>query len=251
MYHSGEADYHMAVRSSAFPCFSPQNLIFLLISDEWFSGKPCCFFFSNSQMRIASRLHRQFSNLVLKSKLVQIKYWKEWWRGPASDDSFMEAHVQCQRKATAPTSVLQAHFQQGIVSERNLIRAGVKVTSRKKRGMAPLFPLSCWHWLCFFFPRARYFTSQKGITTSETNPNPGYNFFYNNEASAIFIFHRKSQDFQELSGSFIKEPKITLALHRKCTLLLKAETNPTQVSLFSLDSRTDLPQNFTGLQLRN
>jgi len=129
--------------------------------------------------------------------------------------------------------------------------------------MAHLLPPSCWHWWCLFY-QIQILHITKGVMTSEMNPNAGNFFvwfflvfcfvlfcFFSKNASAGFIFHRKSQDCQELAGSFIKAPKIALALHRKFRLLLKAEVNPTQVSLFSLYSRMDLPQNLTGLKLGN
>lgn len=46
---------------------------------------------------------------------------------------------QCQRKAAAPISMSQICFQQGMMSERNLIRAGGKVTRGKQRGKWLLF----------------------------------------------------------------------------------------------------------------
>lgn len=85
MNQTDKADYHMGTESSAFPClfgFFFQKLIFLPISVEQFSGKPRSFLLSDLQTKIAtlhtsSRLERQFSILVLTSKLVQLKYWKE------------------------------------------------------------------------------------------------------------------------------------------------------------------------------
>lgn len=114
---------------------------------------------------------------------------------------------------------------------------------------APLFPPSCWHWWCLFYQiqilHKRMKQPQKQTLTQLIF------FIYSNSASAEIIFHRKTQDCQKPAGSYIKESKFALVLHRQLRLLLKAEANPTQVLLFRLNSRTDLPQNFTGLQLRN
>lgn len=81
---------------------------------------------------------------------------------------------QCQRKATAPTSALQAHFQLGMMAERNLVRAGGKITSGKQRGKRLLFPRLLVGTGVVYFTKPRYFKSQKGVTTSGTNPNSDF-----------------------------------------------------------------------------
>lgn len=159
MYHPGEADYHTGVRSSAFPCFFPHNLIFSLISDRRFSGKPRCFFFSNSQMKIATL----YSSSRLQ-RLVFLEIFYPCFEVQAGADKILEGVMkradlrwqlydcarQCWRKATAPTSVSQAHFQQGTMAERDLIRAGGKVTSRGANGSS--FPLPLLALVVFILP---------------------------------------------------------------------------------------------------
>lgn len=51
--------------------------------------------------------------------------------------------------------------------------------------MASLFPCRI-STGCVYFTRARYFTSQKGITTSETNPKTLVIYFFNNKANTHF-----------------------------------------------------------------
>lgn len=105
-------------------------------------------FFGNSQMKIATL----YSSSRLQ-RLVFLEIFYPCFEVQASSDKILEGVMkranlrwqlydcarQCWRKATAPTSVSQAHFQQGTMAERNLIRAGGKVTSRGANGSS--FPL--------------------------------------------------------------------------------------------------------------
>lgn len=165
-------------------------------------------------------------------------------------------HIDAQEKPQHPSSTLQVHFRRELQLKE--IQSGQEATSPLGSRGANIFSFS---WLLtsqvlFILSETRCFTSQKSIATSERNSKSGY--IYLNIAGAKFIFHRESQ---ELIGSqgwcYFSKPKPHqrtknhLVLHRECALLLKTEENRTQVLLFSLCSRTDLPQNFTGLQFRN
>lgn len=242
-YHMREPDYHMGIRSSALPCQFCSFLMIHLQASLTFSSSPI------HSWRSQVCLHHSYcrdSFLPLKCRLGQIKCWMEQWRGLTWHDSYEHGHMSWRK--TASTNAAQAHLQQGEMAGGNLIRARGSNTSRKQRGKQLLFSLLLLALVMFILLGPDI--SQKGVTTSETNSNSGY-FLHLFSVSAEFIFHRKTQDCQGLAGSYIKEPKIALVLHRQLGLLLKAEANPTQVLLFSLHSRTDLPQNFTGLQLRN
>lgn len=151
------------------------------------------------------------------------------------------------RKATAPTNAAQHIYSR----ERRLEETSSGQEARTPVGSwganSSSFPPFLLALVMFILPDP----SQKGVTTSETKPNSDYFLYLFKQCQCWIFFHRKIQDCQELARSYIKEPKIALVLHRQLILLLKVELNPTQVLLFSLHSGTDLPQNFTSLQLRN
>lgn len=128
---------------------------------------------------------------------------------------------------------------------RKPARAGGKDNSRKQRAKQPPFSPLLLALVMFILTDP----SQNGVTTSETNSKSDY-FLYLFKQCQCWIYFPQKDSRQWRTGWFLHQrtKKIALVLHRQLRLLLKAEANPTQVLLFSLHSRTDLPQNFTGLQ---
>lgn len=144
-------------------CFT---LLVLLMSDDPSSGKPCFFIFSNIQMRIPSPyssflLQRQFSTLVLKSRLVHLKCWTKQWRGLT---------------VIWPWTLVLGENHRLYQCSTGTFRAGSDARRKPHQGRrqwaegqtAPFPPFM----LAQVLPDPD--TSQKGVTNSETNSNSGY-----------------------------------------------------------------------------
>lgn len=138
-----------------------------------------------------------------------------------------------------------AGTRQGTMAGRNLLRAGGKVTTGKQRAK----------WLLLLLAPALFILPDPDTSHHKRVQQPLkqtltpviFIYIFLNNASARFIFHSKSQDCQELAGPLIKEPKVSLVLHRKYSLVLKAEANPTQISLFKPSFKNWLATKFHWL----
>lgn len=170
-YHMREADYHIGHKELCF------TLFILLISDDPPSGKPCFFIFSNSQMKIPSPyssflLERQFSTLVLKFRLVQIKCWTEQWRGLTWDDSYMTMDTGAGGKPQPPP--MQHRHIYSRVRQLEEISSGqeARTPAGSRRANSSSFPPFLLALVMFILPDPD--TSQKDVTTSETNSSSVY-----------------------------------------------------------------------------
>lgn len=132
----------MGIRSSAFSSPPTPNLVFLLVSDEQFSGE------------LLLQFTDEDSNSIFIIQIPETVFY------PCS-----EVQVSGDKILKGVMKRADLRQQQEMMAEGNLIRAGGMVPSGKQRGKRLLFSPFFVGTSGAYFTRSRYFIKQKHVTT--------------------------------------------------------------------------------------